>query len=129
MRRRRPLLYPKPHTAAATAASKLGDILLVASITKTYPSANLFCSYKIVGSLVVITLVSKLGVVRLEILASPCNQFGAQEPGSNDEIVEFACTRFKADRVSRPSLTSRYDEGDFVFHMLNGIMSARSSGV
>ena len=66
MRRRRPLLYPKPHTAAATAASKLGDILLVASITKTYPSAlNLFCSYKIVGSLVVITLVSKLGAVRL----------------------------------------------------------------
>ncbi|XP_062030133.1 probable phospholipid hydroperoxide glutathione peroxidase [Rosa rugosa] len=33
----------------------------------------------------------------LEILAFPCNQFGAQEPGSNDEIVEFACTRFKAE--------------------------------
>ncbi|CAA7399062.1 unnamed protein product [Spirodela intermedia] len=33
----------------------------------------------------------------LEILAFPCNQFGGQEPGSNDQIVEFACTRFKAE--------------------------------
>nr|AZL41273.1 glutathione peroxidase [Datisca glomerata] len=33
----------------------------------------------------------------LEILAFPCNQFGAQEPGSNEQIVEFACTRFKAE--------------------------------
>ncbi|CAM8909548.1 unnamed protein product [Rhodiola kirilowii] len=33
----------------------------------------------------------------LEILAFPCNQFGGQEPGTNDQIVEFACTRFKAE--------------------------------
>ncbi|KAJ8766135.1 hypothetical protein K2173_021652 [Erythroxylum novogranatense] len=33
----------------------------------------------------------------LEILAFPCNQFGAQEPGSNEQIMEFACTRFKAE--------------------------------
>ncbi|KAE9607740.1 hypothetical protein Lal_00013411 [Lupinus albus] len=33
----------------------------------------------------------------LEILAFPCNQFGGQEPGSNEQIVEFACTRFKAE--------------------------------
>ncbi|CAN0907614.1 Probable phospholipid hydroperoxide glutathione peroxidase 6, mitochondrial [Linum grandiflorum] len=33
----------------------------------------------------------------MEILAFPCNQFGSQEPGSNDQIVEFACTRFKAE--------------------------------
>ncbi|KAF8380257.1 hypothetical protein HHK36_027741 [Tetracentron sinense] len=33
----------------------------------------------------------------LEILAFPCNQFGAQEPGNNDQILEFACTRFKAE--------------------------------
>ncbi|OVA03848.1 Glutathione peroxidase [Macleaya cordata] len=32
-----------------------------------------------------------------EILAFPCNQFGAQEPGSNTEIKQFACTRFKAE--------------------------------
>lgn len=33
----------------------------------------------------------------LEILAFPCNQFGSQEPGSNEEIQEFVCTRFKAE--------------------------------
>ncbi|CAN8308272.1 unnamed protein product [Cochlearia groenlandica] len=32
-----------------------------------------------------------------EILAFPCNQFDNQEPGSNEEILEFACTRFKAE--------------------------------
>ncbi|XP_074587993.1 putative phospholipid hydroperoxide glutathione peroxidase isoform X1 [Curcuma longa] len=32
-----------------------------------------------------------------EILAFPCNQFAGQEPGSNEEIVQFACTRFKAE--------------------------------
>lgn len=29
-----------------------------------------------------------------EILAFPCNQFGGQEPGSNDEIAEFCSTNF-----------------------------------
>ncbi|CAI9771776.1 unnamed protein product [Fraxinus pennsylvanica] len=33
----------------------------------------------------------------LEILAFPCNQFGSQEPGTNEEIQQFACTRFKAE--------------------------------
>lgn len=33
----------------------------------------------------------------LEILAFPCNQFAGQEPGTNEEIVQFACTRFKAE--------------------------------
>jgi len=33
----------------------------------------------------------------LEILAFPCNQFGAQEPGSVEEIQNFVCTRFKAE--------------------------------
>ncbi|CAK8579188.1 unnamed protein product [Lathyrus sativus] len=33
----------------------------------------------------------------LEILAFPCNQFGAQEPGSVEEIQDFVCTRFKAE--------------------------------
>jgi glutathione peroxidase len=32
-----------------------------------------------------------------EILAFPCNQFGGQEPGSNTEIKQFACTRYKAE--------------------------------
>ena len=33
----------------------------------------------------------------LEILAFPCNQFGSQEPGTNEEIQQFVCTRFKAE--------------------------------
>lgn len=33
----------------------------------------------------------------LEILAFPCNQFGEEEPGSNDQILEFVCTRFKSE--------------------------------
>lgn len=33
----------------------------------------------------------------LEILAFPCNQFAGQEPGSNEEIQETVCTRFKAE--------------------------------
>ena len=33
----------------------------------------------------------------LEILAFPCNQFAGQEPDSDEQIVEFACTRFKAE--------------------------------
>ncbi|XVE76649.1 hypothetical protein DITRI_Ditri12bG0190700 [Diplodiscus trichospermus] len=32
-----------------------------------------------------------------EILAFPCNQFAGQEPGTNEEIQEFACTMFKAE--------------------------------
>nr|GLL48527.1 probable glutathione peroxidase 8 isoform X1 [Ipomoea trifida] len=33
----------------------------------------------------------------LEILAFPCNQFGEEEPGSNDQILDFVCTRFKSE--------------------------------
>ncbi|GMH09398.1 hypothetical protein Nepgr_011239 [Nepenthes gracilis] len=43
------------------------------------------------------TLYGKYKKQGLEILAFPCNQFGGQEPGTNDQIVEFACTRFKAE--------------------------------
>jgi len=32
-----------------------------------------------------------------EILGFPSNQFRGQEPGSNEQIKEFACTRFKAE--------------------------------
>lgn len=33
----------------------------------------------------------------LEILAFPCNQFGEQEPGTNDQILDFVCTKFKSE--------------------------------
>ena len=46
-----------------------------------------------------------------EVLAFPCNQFGGQEPGSNEQIKQFACTRFKAeypifDKVTYPVVWS-----------------------
>ncbi len=36
----------------------------------------------------------KYGERGLRILAFPCNQFGAQEPGSNDEIQSFCLTNY-----------------------------------
>ena len=38
-----------------------------------------------------------VSVKGLEILAFPCNQFGDEEPGSNDQIAEFVCTRFRSE--------------------------------
>lgn len=31
------------------------------------------------------------------VLGFPCNQFGAQEPGTNDEILEFATSKYDAN--------------------------------
>jgi len=31
------------------------------------------------------------------VLGFPCNQFGAQEPGSNEEILEFARSQYGAE--------------------------------
>nr|QCF46617.1 ascorbate peroxidase [Pohlia nutans] len=42
-------------------------------------------------------LYSKYKDQDFEVLAFPCNQFGGQEPGTNEQIKEFACTRFKAE--------------------------------
>ena len=39
-------------------------------------------------------LYSKYSNKDFEILAFPCNQFGAQEPGSNEEIQEFCDNNF-----------------------------------
>ncbi|KAH7285120.1 hypothetical protein KP509_33G014100 [Ceratopteris richardii] len=42
-------------------------------------------------------LYKKLKGENFEILAFPCNQFAGQEPGTNQQIKEFACSRFKAE--------------------------------
>ena len=34
---------------------------------------------------------------KLEVLGFPCNQFGGQEPGTNEEIVEFCTSKFHVD--------------------------------
>jgi glutathione peroxidase len=36
----------------------------------------------------------KYGDKGLSVLAFPCNQFGRQEPGSNEEIQEFCSTKY-----------------------------------
>ncbi len=36
----------------------------------------------------------KYGDKGLEVLGFPCNDFGAQEPGTNDEIVQFCETKY-----------------------------------
>ena len=33
----------------------------------------------------------------LKILGFPCNQFGAQEPGTDEEILEFATSKYNAN--------------------------------
>jgi len=33
----------------------------------------------------------------VKVLGFPCNQFGRQEPGTNEEILEFASTRYDAN--------------------------------
>ena len=39
-------------------------------------------------------LYSQFSAKGFEVLAFPCNQFGGQEPGSDDEIQAFCSTRF-----------------------------------
>jgi glutathione peroxidase len=52
----------------------------------------------------------------LTVLGFPCNQFGAQEPGSNAEILEFATKRYQATfpmfakiDVNGPNASPLYD--------------------
>jgi glutathione peroxidase len=39
----------------------------------------------------------KYGAAGLEILGFPANEFGAQEPGTNDEIAKFCKTKYSVD--------------------------------
>eukprot|EP00796_Vickermania_ingenoplastis_P012883 gene12883-biopygen9431 len=43
------------------------------------------------------TLYNKYKDQGFTVLAFPCNQFGGQEPGKEEEIQEMVCTRFKAE--------------------------------
>ena len=42
----------------------------------------------------------EFGALGLKILAFPCNQFGGQEPGTNEEIMEFV-KQFDADMANK----------------------------
>ncbi|KAG2569886.1 hypothetical protein PVAP13_7NG446400 [Panicum virgatum] len=67
-----------------------GKVLLIVNVASQCGLTN--SNYTELGS-----LHQKYGDKGLEILAFPCNQFGGQEPDTNEQIAEFACTRFKAE--------------------------------
>ncbi|KAL6502313.1 hypothetical protein OROHE_024591 [Orobanche hederae] len=62
----------------------------------------------------------------LEILAFPCNQFDSQEPGTNEEIQEFACTRFKAEF---PIFDKVEVNGDNAAPLYKYMKSAKGGGI
>ncbi|CAN6448912.1 unnamed protein product [Victoria cruziana] len=71
-------------------ATYRGNVLLIVNVASMCGLTN--SNYKELN-----VLYEKYKSQGFEILAFPCNQFGGQEPGSNEEITEVACTRFKAE--------------------------------
>ena len=55
------------------------------------------CGLTNAGYTAATTLYTKYKAAGLEILAFPCNQFAGQEPGTEEEVQHFACTKFKAE--------------------------------
>ncbi|CBH12136.1 glutathione peroxidase-like protein 3, putative [Trypanosoma brucei gambiense DAL972] len=55
------------------------------------------CGYTKGGYETATTLYNKYKSQGFTVLAFPCNQFGGQEPGNEEEIKEFVCTKFKAE--------------------------------
>jgi glutathione peroxidase len=56
------------------------------------------------------------------VLAFPCNQFGAQEPGSNEEIEEFASSKYD---VTFPMFAKTEVNGDGACDLYNYLKSAQ----
>ncbi|CAO2143979.1 unnamed protein product [Urochloa humidicola] len=67
-----------------------GKVLLIVNVASQCGLTN--SNYKELN-----VLYDKYREKGLEILAFPCNQFAGQEPGSNEDIQETVCTRFKAE--------------------------------
>ncbi|KAL6662318.1 hypothetical protein ACP70R_000177 [Stipagrostis hirtigluma subsp. patula] len=67
-----------------------GKVLLIVNVASNCGLTN--SNYKELN-----ILYDKYREKGLEILAFPCNQFAGQEPGSNEDIQETVCTRFKAE--------------------------------
>ena len=55
------------------------------------------CGYTQSGYTTATELYNKYKDQGFTVLGFPCNQFGSQEPGTEEEIVDFVCKRFKAD--------------------------------
>lgn len=60
-----------------------------------------------------------------DVLAFPCNQFGGQEPGSEEEIVTFCTTRFSATFP----IFSKIDVNGANAHPLYSWLKAEAKGV
>nr|CAB3489734.1 unnamed protein product [Digitaria exilis] len=67
-----------------------GKVLLIVNVASQCGLTN--SNYKELN-----VLYDKYRQKGLEILAFPCNLFAGQEPGSNEDIQETVCTRFKAE--------------------------------
>ncbi|KAJ4783351.1 Glutathione peroxidase [Rhynchospora pubera] len=67
-----------------------GKVLLVVNVASK-------CGFTDVNYTQLTELYNKYKDKDFEILAFPCNQFLAQEPGTSEEVKEFACTRYKAE--------------------------------
>ncbi|GET89439.1 type II (glutathione peroxidase-like) tryparedoxin peroxidase [Leishmania tarentolae] len=52
------------------------------------------------------------------VLAFPCNQFAGQEPGTEEEVKEFACTRFKAEFPIMEKICVNGDKEHPLYHYL-----------
>ncbi|XP_066344877.1 probable phospholipid hydroperoxide glutathione peroxidase isoform X1 [Miscanthus floridulus] len=79
-----------------------GKVLLIVNVASQCGLTN--SNYTELGS-----LHKKYGEKGFEILAFPCNQFVGQEPGTNEQIAEFACTRFKAEFPIFGKLSNQVD--------------------
>jgi len=77
------------------AIKKLGDILKDKKLTLIVNVASK-CGLTKKSYTQMSDLYSKYKDQGLEILAFPCNQFGSQEPGNNEQIKKFACERQNA---------------------------------
>ena len=68
------------------------------------------------------TLQDKYSGQNFNVLAFPCNQFGAQEPGSNEEIHEFATSNYD---VNFPMFAKIEVNGDGACDLYKMLKSAK----
>ena len=63
-------------------------------------------------------LQNKYGEDKFSIIAFPCNQFGGQEPGSNEEIQEFCSLNFQTSFPVMSKIDVNGDNADPVYDFL-----------
>ncbi|GGZ01115.1 glutathione peroxidase [Novosphingobium colocasiae] len=75
-----------PQGGSASLADRLGKVVLVVNTASQCGFTPQYAGLE--------TLWRKFGPQCFEVLAFPCNQFGAQEPGSAEEIAQFCAVNF-----------------------------------